>query len=68
MRNRNHAEIVKAGGDAVVSVRWQLCDGTNGLSDQRTAIKCIAARARITWAADLKALKFWSQARADRRC
>jgi hypothetical protein len=26
MRNRYHAEIVKAGGDVVVSIRWQLYD------------------------------------------
>ena len=36
MRNRCHAGIVKAGGDAGVSVRWQLYDSAQGLSGPNT--------------------------------
>jgi hypothetical protein len=36
MRNGNHAGIVKAGGDALVSVRWQLYDSAEGSSGQNT--------------------------------
>jgi hypothetical protein len=46
-RNSKHAEIVKAGGDVVVSVWWQLHDSV-------AAMTFIAARAGFTWATGLK--------------